>query len=449
MIGAVWRPALVRALAHRPFALLWTGQSLSRIGDFLYEVALAWWVLQETGQAAAMGLVLICATVPLLLFLLIGGVASDRLPRGRVMLASDVGRALLLFVMAGLAFTHQLAIWQVCVAAVIFGFVDAFFQPAYAATVPGLVPAGDLTSANALTSLSVQLARVGGPALAAALIAAGGTPLAFALNGLSFALSAACLVPLLRHPALTRQSPAVEAPAVESTPPIAEWVGEPPPGTPPMPPPMAEGPDAPPERRGIWRDLGAGFHTVATQPWLWITIVLASVGNVALAGPYTIAMPFLVTDVLHGDATLLGFLYAIFPIGYMVSGLWLGSRARLRRRGVLAYGGMIGAGLGLATFGLPVSIPVLVVAALINGAALECFAQIWTNLLQERVPADQLGRVTSIDMLGSFGLLPLGFAVAGWATDSIGPALVFLIGGGSVAALAVLALLHPQIRALD
>jgi DHA3 family tetracycline resistance protein-like MFS transporter len=79
------RPALVRSLGCRPFALLWTGQTVSRVGDSLYEIALAWWVLQHTGSPAAMATVLICAFTPMLLFLLVGGVAVDRLPRGRVM----------------------------------------------------------------------------------------------------------------------------------------------------------------------------------------------------------------------------------------------------------------------------------------------------------------------------------------------------------------------------
>jgi MFS family permease len=75
------RPTLFRTLGHRPFALLWSGQTLSRIGDFLYQIALAWWVLQKTGSAAAMGTVLFLAFAPMLVFLLVGGVVVDRLPR--------------------------------------------------------------------------------------------------------------------------------------------------------------------------------------------------------------------------------------------------------------------------------------------------------------------------------------------------------------------------------
>jgi hypothetical protein len=103
----------------------------------------------------------------------------------------------------------------------------------------------------------------------------------------------------------------------------------------------------------------------------------------------------------------------------------------------------------LGLFGWLPPIPVLIVAALINGFALEVGHLIWMNILQETVPNEQLGRVVSIDSMGSFGLLPIGFALTGWATESLGAPLVFIIGGGFTAALAFTALAHPAIRKLD
>src|SRR6185436_13608494 len=132
--------SLFRSLAYRPFALLWAGQTISRIGDFLYEIALAWWVLEKTGSATAMAGVLIFAFTPMLLFLLIGGVAVDRYPRVRLMLASDLLRGLVVTLVAALAFSQQLEIWHVYIASLIFGLVDAFFQPAYTALVPEITP---------------------------------------------------------------------------------------------------------------------------------------------------------------------------------------------------------------------------------------------------------------------------------------------------------------------
>jgi MFS family permease len=103
--------------------------------------------------------------------------------------------------------------------------------------------------------------------------------------------------------------------------------------------------------------------------------------------------------------------------------------------------------LGLYGFHLPLW--VLIIAALINGIALQGGSLAWTHLLQEKVPNEQLGRVSSIDQLGSTSLMPIGMFVAGWATGLIGPAPVFLIGGALTALTGLLAILHPAIRELD
>src|SRR5262249_22305348 len=140
-------PSVLRALRHRNFALLWTGQTVSRLGDHLYQIALAWWVLEKTGSAALLGPGVIGQLLPMRLFLLLGGVTVDRFHRPRLMFASDLGRGVVVGVVAALAYAGTLEVWQALVASFIFGFVDAFFYPAYVATVPELVPTDDLPSA--------------------------------------------------------------------------------------------------------------------------------------------------------------------------------------------------------------------------------------------------------------------------------------------------------------
>src|SRR5688572_29374139 len=162
--------SLFRSLKHRSFTLLWIGQTLSRVGDFVYQIALAWWVLEKTGSAETMGLVLVFSIMPSLVFLLIGGVAVDRFPRVMLMLLSDAGRGVVALIVAALAFSGQLQVWHVYIANLFFGFVLAFFQPAYSAIVPQIVPQNDLPSANALTSISANLGRVAGPALGAVIV---------------------------------------------------------------------------------------------------------------------------------------------------------------------------------------------------------------------------------------------------------------------------------------
>ena len=203
------------------------------------------------------------------------------------------------------------------------------------------------------------------------------------------------------------------------------------------------------ERTSILGDLREGLATVTGSPVLWISIVVFALTNITLAGPYSVAMPFLVKDTLHKDVDTLGWLYAMFPIGYVLGVLWMGRLRRIRRRGLVMNLSLALAAFMLASFGLGLPLAVLMAAAVINGAALEAGNLAWVNLLQEQVPAEKLGRVSSIDLLGSSVLIPVGFAVAGWATDRFGAPLVFLMGGGLTAMVALLALLHPAIRRLD
>lgn len=405
--------SLFRAFSHRPFALLWSGQTISRIGDFLYEVALAWWVLDKTGSAALTSLVLILTFTPMLLFLLIGGVAVDRFSRINIMLASDVARGLIVGGVAALAYTNQLEVWHIYLASLAFGFMDAFFQPAFQALVPELTPQEHLTSANALSSFSVQIGRMIGPAIGGTVLGVLGAAGAFALNATSFLISAVFLLPLWRM-GVSKPQPA-----------------------------------APTDHQSFLNDARDGLTFVLERPVLWISILLFAFTNITLVGPYSVAMPVLVKNSLDGNADMLGWIYAVFPVGYVAGGLWTGRQIKVRRRGIVAYGGTIVAGLMLGSFGLLLPLWAMFIAAFINGAALEIGTQIWLNLLQELVPAEKMGRVSSIDMLGSFVLLPIGLGLAGWATDVFGAPRVFLLGGGLTAVFTVCGLLHPALRQLD
>ena len=398
-----------RSLKHRSFALLWSGQTLSRLGDYVYEIALSWWILEKTGSAELMGLMWVFIITPSVLLLLIGGAVVDRLPRVQLMLISDVGRALAVLLVAMLAYLDQLQIWHIYAVSFFFGMVDAFFTPAYNALIPQIIPEQDLPSANALTSISANLGRIVGPSLGAGIVAWLGTSSAFMLNGASFLVSACFLIPLI----------------------------------------FANLPRPEPSQNHILADVRAGLAFVTATPWLWISILIFSLINVTLIGPYVVAMPFLVSDFMKQDVQRLGLILSIFPVGYVIGGLWLGRYQKLPRRGVLMNLTLALAAIMLGLYGLHLPLWILMLAALINGIALQGGALAWTHLLQEKVPNEQLGRVSSIDQLGSTSLMPIGMLVAGWVTGLIGPAPVFLLGGALTALAGLLAILHPAIRELD
>jgi len=160
-------------------------------------------------------------------------------------------------------------------------------------------------------------------------------------------------------------------------------------------------------------------------------------------------MPFLIKEDLGADVKLLGILGSAASLGFVVGMLWLGQYVRLHRRGLLGYLSIVGTGAALLPFAFKLPTPILIASMFISGMCTSVFALIWTHTLQEMVPGQMLGRVYSIDALGSFVLLPIGFSLSGWATDRFGAPTVFLIGGLSTIALVLLGLLHPAIRKLD
>jgi DHA3 family tetracycline resistance protein-like MFS transporter len=425
---------LFRSLSVRPFALLLAGQTLSRVGDFLYQVVLAWWVLEATGSALAVGTVFLLSLLPTLIFGLIGGVAVDRFARIPIMLFSDVGRGVLITGAAVAAYAGALQVWHVYAISLFFGIVDAFFQPAYFALVPALVAEGDLPSANSLSSMSYQLGRVAGPPLGAALIGLGGTSLGFLVNGLSFFASAAFLLPLQGID--NRQQTTDHGPQTSDGLSSADR-------SPLVRRPLAS------RLSSFLTDVRAGFGELRRAPILGIAIAAIAVGNPALFGPFTVAMPFLVEESFGGNVNVLGLLYALFPIGFILGGVWLGRKSALRRRGLTLFLGGVVASVCLALFGLPLSLAILGAAAVVNGAGNEAAALSYTNTVQTLVPGEKLGRVSSIETLATYALIPFGFMLAALVTEAWGPRAAFLIGGGLGALAYALPLLHPAVRRFD
>jgi MFS family permease len=403
--------ALLQSLRHRSFAWLWGGQTISVLGDHLYQVALAWWVLEKTGSATAMGTVLIFSFAPMLLFLLIGGVAVDRFSRARLMIFSDLVRGVLVGLVALLAYNQQLELWHAYVASISFGLVDAFFQPAYTALVPEVAPREVLPSANSLSSMSRKLMGILGPALGAYLIRMGGTPLAFALDSASFFVSAMFLLPLLRFGAPSQS---------EARP-----------------------------KQGVLHEVREGIRTVFASPWLWITIVVAALANITQGGPFSVALPLLVKERLQDDVGALGLILSFFSLGSFTGALWMGRLSRIRHRGLLAYGAWAVGGLATLAMGLPLGLLGVALSALVVGVTLSIFGLVWTNTIQELVPRELLGRVSSVDYLGSYALLPIGYGLAGIGADHLGASTIFLLGGALTTALILLGLAHPAVRALD
>lgn len=400
---------LTRALKHRAFLALFVGQSVSLLGSSLHRVALAWWVMSTTSSGLAMGTVMICSIVPSVPFLFIGGALVDRFDRVRIMLVSDAVRGLLSALIAVLMATDQLELWHLYVTAVAFGTFDAFFSPAVMAVIATSVPPEDRTSANALRAMSSQLATVFGPMLAAAVIAIGESQLAFTIDAASYFISALALWPLLRLKLTPERS----------------------------------------DDATLLGDIRDGLVFMRSQPWLWITVLVFFVINAAELPLYLIGVPYLLTQVHHEGATVFGTIEALAAGASIIAAIWLGRRQQLSRRGWMIYGSVLVASASAAAMALPISIYGIGGLVMLGNFANSVLVLAWIGVMQDRVPAEQFGRVSAIDQASAIITMPIGLAIFGWALDKMDASLVFALGGGIAAVFGVIALMFREIRELD
>lgn len=424
------RLQFARALQSRPYAMVWIGQTISNLGDGIFTIALAWQVLLMTHSGMAMGIVLIASMVPRLVFVLIGGVAADRLPRRLIILWSDGGRGVVVLLISILGFAGLLQFWQLVLESLLFGVVDGFFNPAIMAITPDLVEKEELASANALNSFSGNIAQLIGPLVGAGLIALINPMGAFFVNAVSFFVSVAFILSVRIPERHMKKLQMLSGESIGSIGSIEGAASIEDAGTVGAVP----GEETPPRGfRGVMADVLEGLVYVRGSRWLWVTIINAAIGNIGFMATLAVAMPKLVHDVYGQGAWLLGVISAADAIGSTIGLLLIGQATRIKKRGLLAYLSLAVTCTGIIIFGLPfprIAAPFIApFASMMVGFGLAFFNTIWFTVLHETIPGEKLGRVISLDTLGTFAMIPVGEAIGGILTDRIGPAPVFLIFG--------------------
>jgi MFS family permease len=406
-----------RVLRHREFRFLWLAQSSSVIGDYLVLVALALFVIGQTGSASDLGLVLAAKALPLVGFLLVGGVWADRLPRHRVMMAADLIRFALHGLLAVLIFAGAVPIWQLIAIEMLYGSAEAFFRPAADGLLPQTVPEQDIQQARAITAMSNNLAEFAGPALATALVLGAGAGWAFALDAATFLASAAFLSRV--RPRRRGAASAIEA-------------GE-------APAAIATG--------GMWSEIRAGSREVRSRPWVWATLLSFCAALFFALAPWFVLGPIIARG-QYGHVSVYGVLEATVGLGTIIGALaGVGWRPRFPMRtamlAIMAW--PVAAILYASGTTLFVVLPVTLLA----GSGIAVFDILWTTALAERIPPGRLSRVSSFDWMISGALLPLGYAIAGPLGSTLG--VVPVMVGGSVLALVafVLGLLPRDTRMLE
>ncbi|GAA0611633.1 MFS transporter [Kribbella sandramycini] len=394
--GTGWKA--VRPLRHRNYRLLWTGLAVALLGSGLWLVALAWQVIELGGGPVQLSVVTTAYSIGLVVCVLFGGIAADRLSQRSVMVAADVVRGVVLLVVAGLALSELLEVWQLAAAAVLIGAGEAFLIPAYTALVPKLLPAEELLAANGLEGTLRPLAQQAtGPALGGLAIAALSPGFAILVAAFTYFFSAGCVL-AMRMPAADVEEVAEE--------------GEQPTGV-----------------RAMFADIREGWGYVRQTRWLLASLLFGTVFVLLILGPLEVLLPFAVKDQLGGGASEFGLVLAAFGIGGAVGALLISSRS-LPRRYLTIMTLMWGFGsIPMVVMGFAGDLWVMMAGAALVGATGSAAMVIWGTLLQRRVPDHLRGRIASLDFFVSLLLMPVSMALAGPAGALVGLTAVFLIAG--------------------
>jgi DHA3 family tetracycline resistance protein-like MFS transporter len=399
-------PRILEPLRHRDFRFLWIGQTLTLLGSFVSNIAYPFQVLLLGGGAAELGVLVSIYMASTLALILVGGAVADQFPRRTLIIATEALSGVAAGIVALLGVTGTLQLWHLYVAYAWAGAATAFSMPALGAIIPELVPQEILMSSNAVQGLSRQIARVGGPVVGGLLVATAGPAAAFAVDAVSFFLSAGAV-------ALTRS----RGVGAEHAPSILAQIRE-------------------------------GFAFVFSVQWLWVTIFGFSVIVAGIIGSLAVALPLLVTEVLHGDSVTYGVVIAAMGLGEVIGATAI-AQLTMRRSGIAMY--LFGAlgGVAFLVYGLVPTVAGALAASVLNGLAFACFGVLWQTALQVHVPGRLLGRVTSVDWFGGTLLAPLAPIGAALLAQSQGPAAVFVVSGAGTVALTLAALALPSIRDLE
>ncbi|MBG9856897.1 MFS transporter [Bacillus wiedmannii] len=400
----------VKASPH--FKFLWIGQLLSTLGSSITMVILPVVVYSLTGSTVVMGMTMAMYMLPNILALPFAGLVVDQFDRVKLMLFTDIIRCVLMLLLATLIFMDVLTIPLLYVLVALYGLMAGIFQPAYSAVRAKVFVPEIRNAANALTQMSNQGIRLIGPALGGLIVSVASAGIGFGLDAVTYLLSFFCLLFLSE----------IKFKKVKHI-----------------------------EKRKIdyKQEFMEGVFVLKSHPWLWITILVFSFINICYAGIIVVLIPWLFNVHHHFEAYVYGLRMASSGVGAVIAALIFGGKERWHKRGLLAYGGVLISGCALLIMPFIAWAPALIGLMAIEGFGMMIFGLIWETSLQELVPEEAFGRVASLDMLGSFALLPLGYVVVGWLATVIGGEITIITLAILVLVKIGVALCVPSIRRFD
>ncbi|PZQ91966.1 MAG: MFS transporter [Leifsonia xyli] len=402
-------PRALRPFRIPQYRLLAVALTLSLFGAGVWLIAVVFEIKQAGGGPIEVSFVATANAVGLLLAVLVGGAVADRVPQKLVLVTVEIVKGVLVTIVAALAFGGGLEVWHLAVVGFVLGVADGFFMPAYSAMLPSILPEEQLLAANGFEGmLRPAILQAGGPAIAAALIAAFSPAAAFAIIAVT-QLGAIVLLTVLRRTALRRELTGDRHPAI-----------------------------------GLLVDVRDGFVYLVRTPWLFATLLFSCVLVLLIMGPFEVLLPFAVTERTGGDAGSYALVLVGFGVGGAIASIAVASW-RLPRRYLTTMTLAWGFGcLPLLLVAVTAELWVMVVAAFAVGTVFSGAGVIWGTLLQRRVPPAMLGRVSSLDFFVSLALMPVSTAVAGPLGTAVGYGPVFIVAAVVPPVLGVIAVVAAR-----
>lgn len=407
-------PRALTPFRHAAYRRLGLALALNIFAQGVWAVAIVWEVIRIGGGPSELSVVTVAGAVGLLVPALLGGVVADRIPQKRILLVVAMVETACMGIVALLSWTDLTALWHLAVISFTTGVAMAFYYPAYTAWLPALVPAEDLMAVNGFEGIvRPTIGSAIGPGVGGVVVGALTSSAALGVAAVSnlAGLAALTLVPLT---ALRRE--------------------------------FAEADDTSAIKTAL-ADIREGFTYMRRTPWLLATLLAASVLVLCVMGPMEVLIPFLIKDKLGGGPDDHAIVIAAFGIGGAVGALIMGS-VRMPRRYLTFLNLMWGLGcLPFIIIAMAPSIWLIAVAAAIIGATFSAPMVVWGTLLQQRVPPELLGRVSSLDFFVSISLMPISMALAGPVTEVIGMTTTFVIAATIPILTATLAIVLAKLPA--
>lgn len=377
----------------REYRLLIAAVSLSIFAEGMWTVVMALQVMALVDDPAALSLVATCLAVGMVAFILVGGIAADRISQRAIIIAVEAINVVAVSVVAALGMLGALELWHMAVASAVLGIAAAFFFPAYSAYLPRILPAEQLLAANGVEgAIRPTLQQAVGPATAGVLVGLTFPSLGATTVAIIFGVGLILLVAMRPH--------AVAPITVDEK-----------------------------EKSHPLADLRDGYLFVIRTRWLLWTLLFASMWVLVALGPIEVLLPFITRDRFENGEQMYGFVLAAFGVGSALGALAVSSRP-LPRRYLTVMMVMWGAGsLPLAIVGATSSFTVMAVALFVVGIADGAGVVIWGTLLQRRVPTEMLGRVSSLDFFVSLAFMPASVAIAGPLSKVVPVDVIFAAAG--------------------